>query len=134
MDNKLKHLEFILAVISRMANCSFLIKGWSITLVAALFAIAGKEHEPHFVYVAYFPAIMFWALDGFFLHQEKLFRSLYEKTRKLATADIDFSMNTGEFRNSVDSWIAVCFSRTLLLFHGGVIATIVMVAALMFKG
>ena len=37
MDAKLKHLEMIQGVINRMANCSFLLKGWSVTLIAALF-------------------------------------------------------------------------------------------------
>ncbi len=34
-----KHLEFLQAVITRMAGNSFLIKGWSVTLVAALLAL-----------------------------------------------------------------------------------------------
>jgi hypothetical protein len=35
MGDKIKHLEMIQAVISRLANNSFLLKGWSITLVSA---------------------------------------------------------------------------------------------------
>ena len=31
MDNKIKHLEMIEAIIERMANNSFLLKGWAIT-------------------------------------------------------------------------------------------------------
>ena len=34
MENKRAHLEMIQAVITRMAGNSFLIKGWSVTLVA----------------------------------------------------------------------------------------------------
>ena len=40
MEKKLKHLEFIQNVILRMNNNSFLIKGWAITLISALFALA----------------------------------------------------------------------------------------------
>jgi hypothetical protein len=36
-ENKRKHLEFIQGVITRMNTSSFLIKGWTITLVSALF-------------------------------------------------------------------------------------------------
>jgi hypothetical protein len=34
MDAKLKHLEFIQAVISRMSTSSFIFKGWAITIAA----------------------------------------------------------------------------------------------------
>jgi len=36
MEAKLKHLEMIQDVIKRMASNSFLLKGWSLTLVVAL--------------------------------------------------------------------------------------------------
>ena len=38
MDKKLAHLEMIQGVVNRLANCSFLLKGWSVLLVSALFA------------------------------------------------------------------------------------------------
>ncbi len=62
------HLEMIQSIINRMATNSFHLKGWSVTLVAALFALAAKDSTPVFVYLAYFPAFAFWLLDGFFLH------------------------------------------------------------------
>jgi len=34
MENKVKHLEMIQAVIARMATNSFMFKGWAVTLVA----------------------------------------------------------------------------------------------------
>ncbi len=43
MERKIKHLEFIQIVISRMNSNSFLIKGWTITLMSALFALAAKD-------------------------------------------------------------------------------------------
>jgi len=36
-EDQRKHLELIQAVITRMAGNSFLIRGWSVTLVSALF-------------------------------------------------------------------------------------------------
>ncbi|MEN9503463.1 MAG: hypothetical protein RI964_2748 [Pseudomonadota bacterium] len=38
--DRLKHLEMLQQVITRMASNSFLIKGWSITLISALLAFA----------------------------------------------------------------------------------------------
>jgi hypothetical protein len=43
MESKLKHLEFIQNVITRMNTNSFLIKVWVATLVSALFALAAKD-------------------------------------------------------------------------------------------
>ncbi len=78
MDAKLKHLELIQAIINRLAQNSFFLKGWSVTLVAALFVLATTDSHHTFIWLAVFPAIMFWLLDGYFLWQERLFRCLYD--------------------------------------------------------
>ena len=127
MENKRAHLEMIQGVINRMAGNSFLIKGWTITLVAALFALAQKETNPAFMYLAYFPAIVFWALDGYYLWQERLFRKLYDKVRLTDETAIDFSMNTQPIMEAAGSLWKATFSQTLAVFHGIVIATIVLV-------
>lgn len=130
MDAKIAHLEFIQAVVTRMASNSFLLKGWSVTLVAALFALAADKSQILFVYLAYFPAIAFWVLDGYFLHQERLFRKLYDHVRALDPVSIDFSMETSPFTSKVDPWSAVCLSQTLLVFHGTVIGSIIVVTSI----
>jgi len=127
MDQKLAHLQFIQAAITRMASNSFLIKGWSITLVAALFALAAAGSQPRFVQLAFFPAFAFWLLDGYFLRQERLFRRVYDHVRKLDAADIDFAMDTTPFAAKVESWLATCFSATLATFHGAIAASILVV-------
>ncbi len=118
MNKKLKHLEMIQAVISRMAGNSFLLKGWSITLTAAVFALASnKDSHALLVLVALLPVIMFWWLDGFFLHQERLFRKLYDHVRLLEEDKIDFSMDTSPFQDSVKTVSQVTWSTTLKKFH-----------------
>jgi hypothetical protein len=114
-------------VITRMAGNSFLLKGWSVTLVSALFALAADKADAYFVYLAYFPAAMFWALDGYFLRQERLFRKLYDRVRMQAEQAIDFGMNTNIVSSEVAGWPVTCFSRTLLLFHGTVFGSVVLV-------
>ena len=66
MENKRKHLEFIQAAVNRMASNLFLLKGWTIALIAALFALAAKDTNRLYFLIAYFPALMFWMLDGYF--------------------------------------------------------------------
>jgi hypothetical protein len=90
MEKKLKHLEFIQQAINRMASNLFLLKGWTVTLIAALFALAAKESKHHYFFLAYVPMFMFWLLDGYFLSRERRFRSLYEHVTKIDESAIDF--------------------------------------------
>jgi len=127
MDSKIEHLKMIQGVINRMSINSFLLKGWSVVFVTALFALAANNSNVSFIYIAYFPALAFWALDGYFLWQEKLYRKKYDKVSEKDNSAIDFSMDTSSVSNEVDSWDKVVFSKTLRLFHGSVIATILIV-------
>ena len=117
----------IQAVVNRMSVNSFLLKSWSVVLISAFFALAAGDSQALFVYIAYFPAIAFWMLDAYFLRQERLFRKLYDRVRHLAEADVDFSMDTSVVDGEVAAWSAVIFSKTLLLFHGTVFGSIVIV-------
>jgi hypothetical protein len=128
MEEKMRHLEMIQGIINRMAKNSFLLKGWSVILVSALFALSAKDSNICFILLAYFPALAFWILDGYFLQQEILFRKLYDKVRAMNNEDIDFSMDTSIVNKEVDSWPCVCFSKTVLIFHGIIIVAICVVA------
>lgn len=127
IESKLAHLQMLQVVITRMASNSFLLKGWSVTLVSALFALAADKANVRFVYLAYFPVLMFWALDGYFLRQERLFRRLYDRVRVQPESAIDFSFETNSVASGVDTWLATCFSLTLLTFHGAVVASVLLV-------
>lgn len=133
MENKIKHLEIIQGVINRMASNSFLLKGWSVGLVSALFALAAKDTTIAFVYLAYFPAVAFWILDGYFLWKERLFRELYDHVRILDDSVIDYSMHTENIPTAKDTWIGTMISKTLLIFHGVVIVSIIFVMVILLK-
>jgi len=60
VEAKLKHLEFIQGVINRLATNSFQLKGWSVLLVSALFALSAANTKVAFVFLAYIPAAVFW--------------------------------------------------------------------------
>lgn len=130
MENKRSHLEMIQGVVNRLSHNSFLLKGWSVILVSAMFAIAVKDSNMILIYLSYFPAISFWGLDGYFLRQERLFRALYDHVRMLDAKDIDFSMNTSIINDKVDDWASVTLSKTLRVFHGVIIITIILVMVL----
>lgn len=132
MENKRKHLEFIQGVITRMAGNLFFLRGWTITLIAALLAlfIKGTNSE----YVIYFLLVLilvFWILDGYFLSQERLFRALYNHVRKLDEKEIDFSMNTSEYNEDKrNGWLRSMFSSTLLFFYLPLVGVMLLVTYL----
>lgn len=102
MENKYKHMDYIQSVISRMASNSFYLKGWDITIVAAIVALSFKESDWRIYACALILNIVFWILDAYYLKQEKLFRKLYKKVSEISDDNmIDFSMNTQEFRKKV---------------------------------
>ena len=117
-SDKHKHLEFLQTAINRMSGNLFLLKGWTISLIAALFALAAKDSSPYFAALAYFPLFVFWTLDGYFLSQERCFRALYNHVRALEESQIDFSMDTRPFRSEYrNTWPGAMFSRTLLVYY-----------------
>ena len=119
-SNKHKHFEFVQAAVNRMAGNLFLLKGWSITLIAALFALAAKDANTSYVLIAYFPLLIFWCLDGYFLSQERRFRALYDQVRNMNESDIDFSMDTRLFSDDPrNSWAGAILSRTLVIYYAG---------------
>ena len=127
MENKIRHLELIQNVIERMANNSFLIKGWCITLVSALLALATQDNSKKLIIVVLFPAFMFWLLDSYFLWQERLFRQKYQEITQVAPESIDFSLNVSSVEGQTDSWLRIIFSKTLLLFYGSMISFVAII-------
>lgn len=129
--NKQKHLEFLQAAINRMAGNLFLLKGWTITLIAALFALAAKDANMKFAALAYFPLLMFWTLDGYFLAQERCFRALYDHVRKLDESEIDFSMDAQRFKSEYrNTWPGAMLSRTLVVYYVSLAVILLVVMAL----
>ena len=121
MDAKLKHLEFIQAVIARMATNSFLFKGWAITIAAALSAFAAVDTKKALLAIALISTAMFWGLDGYYLWLEHCFRNLYAKVADMDEAVIDFDMKP-EKHHPFRSWLCTCLRRPhLWLFYGAII-------------
>jgi hypothetical protein len=130
-DNRLEHLKMIQGVIARMAQNSFLIKGWSVTLVTAVIALALRESQKSFVLLALYPAIVFWGLDAYYLRQERLFRQLYDSVRS-STVDSTtaFSMDASEVAKLVPTWLFTLFVLTVVGLHGMVVLLVAVILAL----
>lgn len=125
IEQKVKHLEFIQVIVNRMASNYFLIKGWCVTLVTAIFVLADKDMNPKFIIITYLSVIVFWILDGYYLYQERLFRALYNDVR--IKNQTDFSMNTTPFEGGKNTWIVSMFSKTLNIFYIALIVVVLII-------
>lgn len=123
------HLKMIQAVISRMSQTSFIIKGWSITVVAGILTYSIVSNRGLGLF-ALFPCLMFWCLDSYYLRQERLFRRLYEAVRSHSIDIPEFSMNTEPCRGSTPDWFQTLFSRTESAFYISMLAFILIVGLL----
>lgn len=132
--NKIAHLAMIQGVVDRMGGNLFYLKGWSITLLAGLFAISTSgtlslgEWSTALLIVL---LLLFWIFDGYFLSLERCFRDLYDQVRKMNEEDIDFSMNIGEFTKLRSrSPLNTMFRPTLVGFYGAILISMVIIIKL----
>ncbi|WKT89084.1 hypothetical protein QYR02_16855 [Microbacterium maritypicum] len=95
--DRIKHLEFLQATIARQAAHSFAVKGWSLTVAAALFAYTATHLEWWLSLIALVPPVVFAGLDAFYLRQERLFRQLYNAVAVPRSSVAMFSMDVFEY-------------------------------------
>lgn len=126
-----KHIELVQNIITRMNTNSFLLKGWQVMIVSALFVLAGKDSNMNFAYIAYLPSISFWILDAFYLRQERLYRYLYNAIIEPKSSILPFSMNASIYSDKVDGILKTCISTTLLLYHGPIFLIVNIVTAVL---
>ena len=134
MENKRKHLEFIQGIIGRMAGNLFFLRGWTITLIAALLALLIRNTNADYV-ISFLVVLVlvFWILDGYFLSQERLFKDLYNHVRELDEKEVDFSMDTSEYKKyKKNTLVYAIFSPTLLVFYLPLIGAALFIAYLIF--
>lgn len=118
-----KHLEFIQNVIARLANNSFLMKGWALTVSGAFFGFSVQQNTGSLALVGLLPAVAFWALDAYFVKKERQFRNLFDSVRLHPENHEPFDMNPEPFHCKVKSWSRTVLSLTLFPFYGSILLT-----------
>lgn len=133
-NDKAAYLAMIQLIITRMGANSFILKGWNVTLVSALFALSVKDSNSKFVMIAFLPALVFWVLDAYYLRQERLFRKLHDEA-SLSTSQNQlvplFSLSTGKYQSTVEGMASTMFSSTVFFLHGTIFATVILVILLL---
>lgn len=117
-DKKLKHLELIQGVVTRMGGNLFTLRGWMITLVVGLSAAFLEFGRNELQLILVLVVLIFWIHDAYFLSLERGYRCLYDKVRKIKEEEVDFSMDTREFEGLRTTSIWYCMlSKTLAYFY-----------------
>ena len=127
----LKEIDIIQDIIKRMAFNSFMIKGWTITLVIVTLLLRGAEYQ---ICIAFIPLLVFWFLDAYFLWQERMYRKLYNWviSNRLKTEEYLFDMDAYRFQDKVQSISRIMFSITLGWFYVSIIILIMIYALVLF--
>jgi len=117
-----KEIDLIQACITRMAHNSFLIKGWAVSIVAVVLALAEKANNPALLSaILLIPLFSFWYLDAFFLQNERMYRKMYTwvlSKRKTGDEEMLYDLNPTRFKDQVDSRKKIMWSITLRCFYG----------------
>ncbi len=118
-----KEIDLIQNCISRMAQNSFMVKGWVITLVGACCAISSlnsNEWKILFIF-GILAIILFWYLDAFFLKMERMYRFKYEWVIKNRLLKDEYAFDLNPYNKKMwdtskeePSIPKVMFSKTLL--------------------
>lgn len=119
-----KEIDLIQSCINRMAQNSFVVKGWMISLVAVIIALLPEKIDIDIrvlCVLAFAVTLCFWYLDAFFLKTEKLYRWKYAWVIQNRPNTLDFAYDLNP--HNCNTWIGgadepcvlcVMFSKTLL--------------------
>lgn len=129
-ESKMRYLEMIQNVITRMASNSFSLRGWVVTLVAGILALSSKDSDKHFFLIAFIPIFIFWFLDSYYFQLERKYRRLFEYIRTKDQIEKMFEMNlknTKEFigDNKDTKFILCFFSKYEFWFYFPIAITVV---------
>lgn len=129
----LKEIDLIQNSITRMAQNSFLIKGWYITIIVAMLAIVSSNNSMGYLITSIVAITsVFWFLDSFYLMTERKYRNLYCDTISKRMRN-DFSNPYALCTRQYDGTVKrrdVFLSETLILFYTPVLTIFILIACL----
>ena len=119
-----KEIDLIQSCITRMAQNSFMIKGWFVSIYAVILALLPEKVNMFLLCIALVAVnLIFWYLDGFFLRTEKVYRKIYDwvlEERPQNNRELMYQLNPGKFNGkieNVESIWKVMLSKTLRWFY-----------------
>jgi hypothetical protein len=118
-DILFKEIDLIQTIIQRMANNSFLIKGWTLTLVVGSLLLNSEKNQ---FFLTLIPIISFWILDAYYLRMERIYRKMYEWVIDNRMKDDSklFDLKPSRFEKNVSCLLRTMYSITLITFYGSI--------------
>lgn len=116
---RLKFLEFIQNIITRMNANSFQIKAMCVAVISVLFAVYAANGNKTIIYVSLISLILCCFLDMYYLWQEKRFRALYDEVLQENSKIQDFDLGAFvNYHKGFDSYLKVFLSAVICWFYG----------------
>ena len=125
---KIKHLDYIQNIITRMNTNSFQIKIWTITIVAAILALYANSGNSCFILIGIIPTFIFWFLDSYYLMMERKFRGLYNDIAGISKNPKEikpFEMRPDLYKGGKYCYWNVFLSVTILLLYSLIILLLI---------
>lgn len=89
---KIRNLEMVQQIITRMEANSFALKGWTVTLIAGIFTLSAKDSNNIFILITFVPIIVFLLLDSYYLQLQRKYRDLYNLILVTPNENISFEL------------------------------------------
>ncbi|MDX7953719.1 hypothetical protein P7D22_21375 [Lichenihabitans sp. Uapishka_5] len=80
-DLRVKHLEMVQAIVSRMAGYCASVKNFCVTITIAICGYSISTKSGQLLDFAFIPVVVFSLLDAQYLNLERRFRNLFEQIR-----------------------------------------------------
>jgi hypothetical protein len=122
-EDQRKHLEFIQAVVARLASSSAATKGWGLAVATAAFGFSAAKAAPFVAGLGLVVVCVFAVLDSYYLREERLFRFLYDDARQggveVYSMDKDAYGHQCTRREVMSSWSVLSFYLPLVVAGAG---------------
>ena len=125
-ESKIRHLEMLQEVITRMGGNSFVVKGWAVIAIGAMYTYWLTDRDRiYMLFLVLAVNILFWFHDAYYLALERGFRNCYDKVRKDESVETNFEIKP----INVEKIIVVAVTRPILTWtYGGIsIATLTLI-------
>ncbi len=118
---RVKHLEMLQTLITRMAGYGASFRNYCVTVVTAVVGLGFSLHRPSFAVLAILPLIGFAIADAQYLRVERRFRALFNSVRQEDWTQMpSFEINLNKapaqsFWGAAGSWSIVGFYAPLAI-------------------
>ncbi|KKL85381.1 hypothetical protein LCGC14_1955290 [marine sediment metagenome] len=126
-----QYFTIIQVVINRMAQNTFLIKAWTITLITAILVLTFSIVNSLIFGVLLAITVIFWVLDSYYLKLERIYRRLYktkveeyndnQKRKSMKLFDMDYE----PYKILEQKLPRIMISKTEILFYLPVVGALI---------